>query len=402
MLSRACRRPGQEQRHASKGHRSWSPAPRGVAACLTLLALSAAPAPAATDQQVATAVDGAVAWLRAQQAADGSLGPNHGLDPAWALLGLAGAGVHAADSCASSRRRERAGLLRRCCGPAPTTAPGAAIGGAPSAPDYERAILLAGAAGVDPLRLSAQQNLLAEARRLLPRRLVHLEGVGLQPHAVRPARAASSCRSPPACVERTALIVEDNQHDDGGYTSFPATTDAATRRAASNVDSTGAALAGAVRRRAHARRPVGRRRRSRSCVRRRASDGASVDASSTSWALDGMAACGLRRGSAGWTAGDEAAVDWLLGMQLASGPDAGAWALNGFADAVRHGRTRCARSPAPASSASPPPRANPGDPLLRAARDRRRRHGGPRRAGDRPGPRRTRACAARRRRAARR
>src|SRR5689334_1786252 len=80
-----------------------------VAACLalagTVVAFAAAyalsplapTARAASDADVAAALERAVDWYRPRQHADGSFGVNGGLDPAWALLGIAGAGVHPAD-----------------------------------------------------------------------------------------------------------------------------------------------------------------------------------------------------------------------------------------------------------------------------------------------------------------
>ncbi len=329
-----------------------------VAACLAALAWSAAPAAAATDGQIDTAVDGAVAWLRAQQAPDGSLGPNHGLDPAWALLGLAGAGVHAADVRVASGDASAQDYYATLWAGSDDGA-WAALGGAPSAADYERAILLAGVAGVDPRRLSAQQNLLAKlAGSYVDGWFTSTRSVFN--HTLFGLLALERLPVGAGLVERTARIVEANQHDDGGYTSVPA-TDAATRATPGNVDATGAALAGLC----GAGRTLADPSVAGAVAFLRAGGPGAGGVDGASWALDGLAACGLRRGAAGWLPGDEAAVDWLLGAQLTSGPGAGAWAPNGGADAYATQNALRALAD-PGFAAPPPPRANPGDPLLRA------------------------------------
>ena len=335
--------------------------PRVVAACLAALALAAASpaaAVAASDGQVAAAVDGAVAWLRAQQAPDGSLGPDHGLDPAWALLGLAGAGVHAADLRAAPADASAQDYYATLWAGADDGA-WAALGSTPSAADYERAILLAGAAGVDPLRLSAQQNLLAKlAGSYVDGWFTSTRSVFN--HTVFGLLALERLPVGAGLVERTALVVEGNQHDDGGFASVPA-GDADARATPGSVDATGAALAGLC--------GAGRTLADPSVaaavafLRAQAPGAGGVDGAS--WALDGLAACGLRRGAVGWSAGDEAAVDWLLGAQLASGPDAGAWTTGGSANAYATQNALRALAD-PGFATAPPPRANPGDPLLRA------------------------------------
>ncbi|HEX7289930.1 MAG TPA: hypothetical protein VF250_02275 [Conexibacter sp.] len=339
-----------------------------VAACLATLAgvaaLAPAPAAAATDQQVQQAIDAAADWLAARQLPDGSFGVNSGLDPAWALVALAAAGRHAADL------RPAAG------GPGAPSAQDAQLaiwtaadpsawlaGGVAQATDFERAILEAHAAGLQPTRLSAARNLLAG---LAP---YWLDGWftstrSVFNHTLFGLLALDALPVPQALRERVAAVVELNQHDDGGWTSVPA-VDPATRASVSEVDATGAALAalcGAGRTRADASVADGI-----ALLRaRRAPDGSLGNVNAASWALDGMGACGLRRGAAGWTADDELTVDALLADRLANGPDAGAWGTAGHADPYATADAVRALAAA-AFVVDPPARLDAVDPVVRAA-----------------------------------
>ena len=169
---------------------------------------------------------------------------------------------------------------------------------------------------------------------------------------------------PQPLLDRTAAVVELNQHDDGGYTSYPA-TDPATQATASDIDSTGVAVAALC--------ATGRTTADPAIADaiaflrgRRAPNGSIGNTSSTSWAVDGMGECGIRRGSPDWTAGDETTVDALLAGQIGSGPDAGAWGTSGHADAYATADALRALTAA-AFVVDPPARTNPLDPLVRPA-----------------------------------
>ncbi len=165
---------------------------------------------------------------------------------------------------------------------------------------------------------------------------------------------------PAGLVERTTQIVEANRHADGGYTSYPV-TGPATYANPANVDSTGAALAGLC----GAGRTLADASVSAAVAFLRSHSLGLGDVDAAGWALGGMAACGLHRGGPGWTGGDEATIDWLLGGQLTGGPDAGAWGVNGVANPYATQNALHALAD-PGFFAAPPPRANPVDPLLRA------------------------------------
>jgi hypothetical protein len=336
-----------------------------VAACLATLAgvaaLAPAPTMAASDQQVAAAVDAAADWLAARQLPDGSFGVNSGLDPAWALVALAAAGRHAADL----RQAPGAPSARDAQLAIWTAADASAwlAGGIAQATDWERAILEARAAGLQPTRLSPSRNLLAG---LAP---YWLDGWftsqrSVFNHTLFGLLALDALPVPQALRERVAAVVEVNQHDDGGWTSVPA-LDPASRARASDVDATGAALAGLC--------DAGRTLADASVAdgiallrARRAADGSLGNVNATSWALDGMGACGLRRGAIGWTAADETTVDALLADRFVAGPEAGAWGTAGHADPYATADALRALAAA-AFAVDPPARLDPADPVVRPA-----------------------------------
>jgi len=328
-----------------------------LAGLLALLALIPSPAGAATEQEVEDSIEAAVSWLRAQQEPSGSLGSGGGLDPAWALLGLAGAGLHPADLRAGpSLPSAQDHYLGLWTGPDDTAWTSAA---APQATDYARVILLARAAGLDPARLSAGQNLVAKLGGYY-RDGYFTSQTSLFNHTLFGLLALAQAPVPDWLLERTAQTVEANRHADGGYTSYPVTNEA-TYTAESDVDSTGmaiAALCGATR---AATDPAvaGGIDFLRS---KRTANGSIGNVDSTSWALDGMGACGIVRGSAEWTADDEATVEWLIGQQIEEGVEAGAWGAAGNPDS--YATQDALRALAAASFAVPPPeREDEADPV---------------------------------------
>lgn len=322
-----------------------------------MLAIVPAPAGAATDQEVEDSVAAAVAWVRAEQQPNGSLGVGGGLDPAWALLGLAGAGLHPADlSSGPAQPSAQEHYLGLWTGPDDTAWTSL---GVPQATDYARVVLLARAAGLDPARLSAGQNLVAKLAGYY-RDGYFTSQTSLFNHTLFGLLALAQLPVPNWVTAHSAAIVAANQHADGGYTSYPVTGEA-TYNAESDIDSTGMALAALC--------GAGRAPQDPAVAggldflaAKRAASGAIGNVDSTSWALDGMGACGRERGSAGWTADDEATLDWLIGEQLDDGADAGAWGATGDPDP--YATQDALRALAAARFAvEPPAREEPADPV---------------------------------------
>lgn len=333
---------------------------RSLASSLAVLALWPAAATATvTEAQVQESVGRAVTWFRAKQESDGALGLSGGLDPAWALLGLAGAGVNAADLSAgpgeASAQEYYLGLWSGPNDKAWTST------GTPQASDYERVIMLAKAAGLDPLRLSAQQNLLAKLAGFY--RSKGLFGPnGSFNQTMFALIALDQVLVPAWLIEQVAQTIEGNAHEDGGWTYSTVASQTAYERPG-EVDLTGAAIAGLCGADRTASSPAVAKAIS-FLEGERASNGSLGDVDSTSWALDGLGACGVKRGSTGWTPGDERTLEWLLEAQLSTGENAGAWEYGGSAnfyatqDALR-------AIDAPGFDVEPPPRANPSEPARR-------------------------------------
>jgi hypothetical protein len=334
--------------------RTWLPYLLGLSFAVLALWPVAASA-TVTEQQLNEATVKAVSWFRGKQQASGSLGASGGLDPAWAFLGLAGAGVNAADlSTGLGQPSAQDYYLGLWTG----SNDGAwASTGVPQASDYERVIMLANAGGLEPMKLSAGQNMLAKLAGFDKGGYFGLKSTFNQ--TMFASIALDQLPVPAWLTEQLAQILEANAHEDGGWTFSTVESQAAYERPG-EIDLTGAALAGLC--------GAGRTASSPAVARgiaflesQRSANGQIGNVDSTSWALDGMGACGVKRGSVGWTAGDEHTVEWLLSAQLSEG----AWPSNGTAnyyatqDALR-------ALLVPGFKAEPPTRLNPAEPVRRA------------------------------------
>ena len=239
----------------------------------------------------------AVAWLRAAQNGDGGFGFAKGEEssPAmtgWAVLGLEAAGVNPLDV-------DRGDAT-------PITYLAGTVGEIRTTGDIERTILLLRGAGLNPRRFQGQDLV----RRLLSRR----GGDGSWSGQVNPTafgilalRAAGTTSG----NSRSAAWLRANQNQDGGW-GFAA-------RAASDPDSTGAvlqALAGAGRRTGTSRAVAYLRGVQRSDGGFALSSGP-VNAQSTAWAAQGLAAAGLSPASV--RSGGRSALDYLASAQVRDG-----------------------------------------------------------------------------------
>ncbi|ADB50155.1 choice-of-anchor D domain-containing protein [Conexibacter woesei] len=340
-----------------------------VCVAIPVAALPAA-ASAATDQQVADSVAASVRYLRGEQdPASGVIGciSGPGIDcPAdapspfggdWALLGLAGAGVHAADlrtaPGAPSAQDYYAGLWAAEDGRWATL-------GQLQASDYARTIMASHSIGVQPTRISARQNLLAGlagfydggnfAVGLVNQTIFALIALQQTPLAQSPAGQT--------VMDAVAARVLAAQRANGTWTPYPDINGAAL-----------AALCGLGRRDSE---PV-RRGIAAMLAQRGPTRAGFGNPNATSWALAGLAACGIRRGDATWNAeGLESAIDQLLTFQIPAGGDpssAGGFSLlPGGAVANLYASQDGLRAlAAPGFSVAAPARANPSDPVVRPA-----------------------------------
>jgi hypothetical protein len=356
------------------------------ALCALLIALTVAPssAAAASQSEIDAAADAAANWLRAQQGPSpfepeppytGQI-PGFGGD--WSATALAAVGVDAADV----RKPELgpASLQDHLLGDysggywiePPSFDP---VFGIP-ATEYERAILVAHAAGLDPARLSAQSN--------LPAQLAGLRNAGTgsfgNPSSNATAFAILALAKTPLpawALEPSVSFLRRNQHDDGGWTYGTALTPA-DREDPGDPDMTGAAIAALCEGGVPAYDPdvvagvefLGERLEESGAIE--APFGANAD--TNAWAISGLNACGVDPQSAQWTsAGGNTPVDYLLSLQVtAPGPDAGGFgysapefpsvystqdALRAIAGAVFTAEPPSRRTPSSVAAGAPVPHA---------------------------------------------
>jgi len=345
------------------------PVRRAFALCAALLTLGALPATAgATSSQteIDTAVGKAVDYARAQQiAASGGFPATFGAN--LMTTSLAAAGVDAA-------------AVR--VAPGDPSLQDALLGEYGSADwgddppqglvtDYEQAVQVTLSAGLDPARLSATSNQPAQIASFWNQ----ATGSFGDPSTNSAVFGILTMRTTP--LPRWALdpvvdYLRRNQHDDGGWTYAAAPTPA-ERSSPSEEDMTGAAVAALCEAGVPAYDPaIGS---ALSFLRSRlitASGGVKYlygfptpdtpNADTNAWVLSGLNACGIDPQSPAWTtSAGKTPVDYLLSLQVPSGPGAGAFgyedagAANFYAtqDALR-ALAGGAFTPAPQSVRTPP------------------------------------------------
>ena len=217
-----------------------------TAAALGAFALTTLPAAAtATPAQLATSKTNGVAYLKSLQAADGSYAGS-GLSNEWAFSALAAAGTAAVDVTPGGDASKNARTVYRTL-LSTASWPSAS----PVVTDYERATLNAYAAGIDPARVSAARNLVAdiygywqtaEAGYFGPS--ANFNGTVFAALALNGAKTQSGVQRVPQAL-RDAIVtrLRANQHNDGGWNYSKAEGNATQLAATSDIDMTGAAMA---------------------------------------------------------------------------------------------------------------------------------------------------------------
>ncbi|MEV6075203.1 hypothetical protein AB0L80_08885 [Streptomyces sp. NPDC052069] len=217
-----------------------------VPAALSAFALTALPAFATSSPaQIATSRANGVAYLKSLQAADGSYAGS-GLSNEWAFSTFAAAGTAVVDvypggDTTKNARTVYRNLLSTAGWPS----------GAPVVTDYERGALNAYAAGIDPARVSASRNLVAnvyahwqtaEAGYFGPS--ANFNGTVFAALALRGAKTQGGAnRIPQALTDSMVTRIRANQHVDGGWTYSKAEGDPTALNAPGDVDMTGSAMA---------------------------------------------------------------------------------------------------------------------------------------------------------------
>ncbi|MFJ1730273.1 hypothetical protein [Streptomyces sp. NPDC088254] len=217
-----------------------------AAAALGAFTLTTLPAAAtSTPAQIATSKTNGVAYLKSLQAADGSYAGS-GLSNEWAFSAFASAGTAAVDvapggDTSKNARTVYRNLLSTAGWPSSS----------PVVTDYERATLNAYAAGIDPARVSASRNLIAdiygywqtaEPGYIGP--FANFNGTVFAALALNGAKTQSGqARIPQALRDAVVTRLRANQHNDGGWNYSKAEGNPSQLAAASDIDMTGAAMA---------------------------------------------------------------------------------------------------------------------------------------------------------------
>jgi len=302
---------------------------RVVALSAAVLSLGALPATAtatSSPAEVQAAVEKAVDYIRPHQ--DPATGAFSGFGADLTTIGLAAAGVDAADLRAAAGDPSLQDYLLGEYGSAdwgdePPTG---------LVTDYEQAVLATYAGGLDPARLSASSNQPAQVAAFWNR----ANGGFGDPSTNGTAFGILALATTP--LPRWALapavsFLRRNQHVDGGWTYTAALT-ANAREAPSEEDISGAAIAALCEAGVPAYDPAVVA--GLDYLRGRlinASGGieyfwgfppGAPNADTNAWVLDGLNACGIDPQSTEWTtAAGKTPVDYLLSLQVQSGPEAG-------------------------------------------------------------------------------
>ncbi|MFE3021245.1 hypothetical protein [Streptomyces sp. NPDC059256] len=217
-----------------------------VPVAIGLIALTVPLAAAtSTPAQIATSKTNGVAYLKSLQAADGSYAGS-GLSNEWAFSAFAAAGTAVVDvtpggDVTKNARTVYRNLLTTAGWPAAS----------PVVTDYERGTLNAYAAGIDPARVSASRNLIAdvygywqtaEAGYFGPS--ANYNGTVFAALALAGAKTQTGAqRVPQALLDKVTTRIRANQHNDGGWDYQKAEGNPTRLSAASDVDMTGASMA---------------------------------------------------------------------------------------------------------------------------------------------------------------
>jgi hypothetical protein len=210
-------------------------------AAIGLLLVPSAASATATAEQVASSLNSGVTYLKGLQKESGEIA---GLGGDWALTSFAAAGVAAADvNKAGKAGTDARSWYEGLVGAAGWPGEGAA------ATDFERAALIAYAAGIDPARVSKRQNLIAKVASYYQPESPGYYGstfnatvFGLL--ALAKAKTTGGVQRVPQVVLDEAIeAVRANQHTDGGWTWEKAAGNEEALKKASEPDMTGAAMA---------------------------------------------------------------------------------------------------------------------------------------------------------------
>jgi hypothetical protein len=342
---------------------------RMFALCAALLSIALLPATAmatSSQEEIVTAIDNAVEYVRGQQdpATGEPFGFEHGsFSSDWVATSLAAAGVSAADVFFPGNPSLQDFLLGDYTG---------FWGGPPTkaVTDYERVTLVSYAAGLDPARLSADLNLPAQIAGTWNPAAGSFGEPSIN-STIFGILALKSTPAPAWALAPAVSYLRQRQHDDGGWT-FSAAMSPAAKAEPSEPDMTGAAIAALC--------EAGAPAYDTSVAPALAylqgllvnATGAfhyafGDNADATAWAVSGLNACGIDPQSTAWkTAAGKTPIDHLLSLQVPSGVEAGGFGYENANEANLYSTQDALRAIAGGVfTAVPPVRTDPFRPRVR-------------------------------------
>ncbi|MEU1281605.1 hypothetical protein [Streptomyces sp. NPDC005805] len=299
-----------------------------VPAAVGAFALTVLPASAtSTPAQIATSKTNGVAYLKTLQAADGSYAGS-GLSNEWAFSAFAASGTAAADVAPGGDLTKNARTVYRNL----LATPGWPSG-SPVVTDYERGTLNAYAAGIDPARVSASRNLIAdiygywqtaEAGYFGPS--ANYNGTVFAALSLAGAKTRTGVRRvPQALLDRMVSRVRANQHNDGGWNYSKAEGNPTELNKASDIDMTGASMAALCVSGVPNTDPDIVQAKNFLKGKLVSNSGAfnamfGVNTSSNGWAVSGLNACGINPQTGDFlTAMGKTPIDFLIAQQFNPG-----------------------------------------------------------------------------------
>lgn len=344
------------------------------AAVLCLAVLPAAAMATASQGEIDGAVAKAVEYVRGQQdpASGEPFGFEHGsFSSDWVATSLAAAGISPADVHGAGPGSPS--LQDFLFGDYSSEFwTGGAAETFTTVSNYERATLVAHAAGLDPARLAAGANLPAQiAERWNP--AAPAFGEPNTTNTVFGVLALKAAAVPLWALAPVASYLRQSQHDDGGWT-FSASATPVAKAEASEPDMTGAAIAALCETGIPPYDPDlaaalsylhGLLVDSTGAIHYAFGD----NSDATAWAVSGLSACGIDPQSAAWTTpSGKTPIDHLLSLQLQSGPEEGGFGYADTSEANLYSTQDALRAIAGGVfSAAPASRSNPADPSVRPA-----------------------------------
>jgi hypothetical protein len=311
-----------------------------VGLCALLVPSSASAT--ATAEEISTAISGGVTYLKSFQQANGSF---TGFGGDWTVDSLAAAGNAAANVKKTAESTDARTWYQGLIG-------AATFGEKSPATEFEKAALIAYAAGIDPARPSKRQNMIARVASFYQTETPGYYGTvfnetvfGLL--ALATTKTTTGVQRVPQIVLNEAIeAVRENQHTDGGWTFSKVAGNKEAEESASEPDMTGAAMAAMC--------SAGVANTDEAIVEGREylesilvnASGAfesafGVNTDSNAWGVMGLNACGINAQGAGFTTElGKTPIDFLIAQKIAGSgfkyqPAGKTAELNASQDAVR-------------------------------------------------------------------